>query len=69
MAVTHEYFCSCGNTVSSARFKAGYTTCLECGEIQARQVRHCVVPMHKSNYIVVSDPKMLTYLNPKRGGI
>lgn len=63
----HE--CGCGNSISSARYRAGYTICLECGETQARQVKHCIVPMHKSNYIVVSDRKMLAYLNPKRGGI
>ena len=40
--------------VEKRRVDKGYTTCLPCGEREARAVNHCVVPMHKSNYIVVS---------------
>ena len=49
------------------RWKAGYFTCLGCGEEQARAVKHCVVPMHKSNYVVVSDRNLLTGVNQKGG--
>ena len=49
------------------RWKAGYFTCLACGEEQARAVKHCVVPMHKSNYVVVSDRNLLTGVNQKGG--
>jgi hypothetical protein len=38
-------------------------TCLRCGEADARRVRHTVVPMHKSNYVVVSDRELLKCLN------
>jgi hypothetical protein len=47
--------------------KAGYFTCLACGEEQARAVKHCIVPMHKSNYVVVSDRNLLTGVNQKGG--
>ena len=53
----------CGTNVSRARAGLGYETCLECGEQQARMVKHCVVPMAKSNYIVVSDKELLKGLN------
>ena len=46
---------------------AGYFTCLACGEEQARAVKHCIVPMHKSNYVVVSDRNLLTGVNQKGG--
>jgi ribosomal protein L37AE/L43A len=49
------------------RWQAGYFTCLPCGEEQARAVKHCVVPMHKSNYVVVSDRNLLTGVNQKGG--
>jgi hypothetical protein len=42
-------------------------TCLACGEEQARAVKHCIVPMHKSNYVVVSDRNLLTGVNQKGG--
>jgi len=45
----------------------GYTTCLECGEKQAKLVRHTIVPMHKSNYVVISDPSLLVGVNVKSG--
>lgn len=32
----------------------------------ARQVKHTVVPMNKSNYMLVTDRSLLTQLNPKR---
>jgi hypothetical protein len=44
-----------------------YFTCLACGEEQARAVKHCIVPMHKSNYVVVSDRNLLTGVNQKGG--
>jgi hypothetical protein len=49
------------------RWKLGFYTCLSCGEEQAREVKHCVVPMHKSNYVVVSDRNLLTGVNQKGG--
>ena len=61
--------CRCGNDIAKARSDAGYLTCLDCGEREAQMVKHCVVPMHKSNYVVVTDRKMLCFLNPKRGGL
>jgi hypothetical protein len=40
-------------------------TCLACGESQARKVKHTIVPMNKSNCIVVTDRTILRQLNPK----
>ena len=62
----HPQLCHCGEPVPTARYQLGYLTCLSCGEKAAKRVRHCVVPMNKSNYIVVSDPSVLAQLNPKR---
>ena len=60
-------FCiRCGSNMAEGRMSLGYNTCLPCGEKQAKQVRHCIVPMNKSNYIVVSDAAILKQLNPKR---
>ncbi len=42
---------------------AGLITCLRCGEADAKKVRHTIVPMHKSNYVVVSDRALLKCLN------
>jgi len=31
-------------------------------EAAARRVKHCIVPMHKSNYMVVTDLELLKQL-------
>lgn len=59
---THCY----GGHVEYRRWKAGYTTCLPCGEEQARQKKHTVAPLNKSNYMLFTDADMLKQLNPKR---
>ena len=57
-------FCRmCGNGVDPRRYQLGFNTCLECGERNAKRVRHTVVPMHKSNYTVVTDRDLLQWLN------
>ena len=56
----------CGDKVSSKRHELGYATCLFCGEEEARSYKHTIVPMNKSNYIVVTDMALLGKLNPKR---
>jgi hypothetical protein len=47
----------------------GYTICLECGEEAARQERlsWCVAPMHKSNYMLITNKADLSGLNNKGG--
>jgi len=57
----------CGDEYNTRRYELGFLTCLTCGEKQARAVNHTIVPMHKSNYIVVRDRKTLRQLNPKLG--
>ena len=49
--------------VADGRIEAGFITCLECGEADAKKVKHTVVPMHKSNYVVVTDRSLLLCLN------
>jgi hypothetical protein len=57
----------CDTNIPIGRFKLGYDTCLDCGEVEARKVRHTVVPLHKSNYIVVSNKEDLKGINNKGG--
>jgi DNA-directed RNA polymerase subunit RPC12/RpoP len=58
----------CSMPVELKRVQYGYATCLSCGDKLASRVRHTVVPMHKSNYVVASSLSMLKQLNPKRSG-
>lgn len=57
----------CGEYLSAGRWSLGYKTCLQCGEAQARQERHTIVPMHKSNYIPVFNRQDLMGINNKGG--
>ena len=59
---THCY----GERVPPARAKLGYRTCLSCGELTAKKQQHTIVPMNKSNYMLVTDMNVLKQLNPKR---
>ena len=55
--------CKCGNDIHPRRYSAGYHLCTDCGEKEARKVKHCIVPMHKSNYVVVTNRQILAQLN------
>jgi len=62
-------FCTeCAELIPIRRADLGYTTCMPCGELIARARKHTIVPMHKSNYMVVTDREMLKQLTrPGRG--
>lgn len=64
-----RYLCTnCyGGHVEYRRWKAGYTTCLPCGETLAKQKKHTIAPMHKSNYMVFTDLNDLKGINNKGG--
>jgi hypothetical protein len=68
MSDHHPLICTAcyAERVPPARSRLGYRTCLSCGEIQAKQKKHTVAPMNKSNYILFTDPSLLKQLNPKR---
>ena len=53
--------------VLPARRALGYTTCPPCGETDARARKHTIVPMHKSNYLVVTNKEDLIGVNQKGG--
>ena len=58
------------NDVPAARWAAGYRTCMSCGDKLARATVRTVVPMPKSNYILVTDPSLLVGLNSShKGGV
>lgn len=56
----------CGKPFALKRQEIGKVTCLPCGDKQAHNVKHCVVPLNKSNYMLVTDRNTLKQLNPKR---
>lgn len=68
MTEDSRYLCTkCyGGTVPLQRWQLGKTTCMPCGQKQALEVNHCVVPLDKSSYMLVTDPQTLKQLNPKR---
>lgn len=53
--------------VEPHRAKAPRPTCMTCGEKLARQVKHTIAPMHKSNYMVFTDMNDLKGINNKGG--
>ena len=55
------------NNVPQARRQLGYATCLPCGEKAASKVRHTVVNMHKSNYMLFTNLDDLKGINNKGG--
>ena len=57
----------CGGVVAEARWALGYRECLQCGEYRARQRVHTIAPLHKSNYMVISNRAELLGLNNKGG--
>ena len=57
----------CGDTVAEARWALGYDVCMDCGEHAARQRKHTIAPLHKSNYMVISNRAELLGLNNKGG--
>lgn len=64
MSEDTRYLCpECGGYVDHRRVKLGYKLCLDCGDIAAKQRRHTIVPMAKSNYVVVTDIDLLKGLN------
>ena len=63
-----NYVCiNCGEHVPTGRHELGYKTCLSCGENEANKVKHCVAPMHKSNYMLFTNPDDLKGINNKGG--
>ena len=56
----------CGDEFPAGRRALGYTVCLPCGDYAARQVRHCVAPLSKSNYVMITNYAELAQLNPKK---
>lgn len=56
----------CGCLYPAARRNLGYRTCLDCGDIAARQVKFTVmIPFSKGAYQVVSRED-IAHTNPKR---
>lgn len=57
-------FCRvCGEDISIGRWELGYKFCLPCGDEVAKKVVRCVVPVAKSNYVMVTDIELLKGLN------
>jgi hypothetical protein len=54
-------------TVDPRRVKLGYKSCMDCGEDISRKKRHTIVPMHKSNYVVLTNMDDLKGINNKGG--
>jgi hypothetical protein len=59
----------CDDDIDPRRAALGYKLCLFCGEEAAREERKgwTVVPMHKSNYVLLVDRKDLMGINNKGG--
>jgi hypothetical protein len=59
----------CDDDIDPRRAALGYKLCLFCGEEAAREERKgwTIVPMHKSNYVLLVDRKDLPGIGNKGG--
>jgi hypothetical protein len=69
--MSKDSFCcrQCGAAMDNRRWYAGYTSCMSCGDAQASLARKSwtVAPMHKSNYVLITNHDDLTGINNKGG--
>lgn len=66
----HKHFCRlCGDDseLTQKRWVKGHKFCINCGDEIAKQRKFCVAPMHKSNYMLITDRADLHGLNNKGG--
>lgn len=63
----YGFECECGEEVDARRIALGYQTCLVCGEKEAKQRKFTIAPMHKSNYMLITNREDLKGLNNKGG--
>lgn len=56
----------CGEIYPIERMRIGFALCLPCGDEIAKERKFTIVPMHKSNYVAVTNAVDLKQLNPKR---
>lgn len=57
---------TCGDDFPAARRALGYTTCLPCGDYQARLVRFTVMPAYSKGAYQVVSKSDIAHTNPKR---
>jgi hypothetical protein len=59
----------CDDDIDPRRFALGYRVCLPCGEEAAREERRgwCIAPLHKSNYVLLTNKEDLKGINNKGG--
>jgi hypothetical protein len=71
MSEDSRYLCTAcyGGYVPHARWRLGYSTCLECGQqrAKAKARKLTIAPMHKSNYVLITNREDLKGLNNKGG--
>jgi ribosomal protein L37AE/L43A len=57
----------CGMQYAAERLSIGYAVCMPCGDDLASKVVRTVAPMHKSNYMMITDMSDLKGINNKGG--
>lgn len=57
----------CGLPIHAGRAALGYVNCRVCSEVLGAKVTRTVAPMHKSNYVLVSNRADLVGFNNKGG--
>jgi ribosomal protein L37AE/L43A len=57
----------CGTTYDIVRYDIGFKVCMSCGDEIAKAVKRTVVPMHKSNLVMITNREDLIGINNKGG--
>lgn len=59
----------CGDVYQEQRFRLGFAVCLDCGDEIAKKLntKRTIAPMHKSNYVLITNMEDLKGLNNKGG--
>jgi len=57
----------CDEQYSTERWRLGYKLCMPCGEKLSKDTVRTIVPMHKSNYMMITDMEDLKGINNKGG--
>lgn len=57
----------CEEFIPAERVALGYMLCISCAEKHPQKVTRTIVPMHKSNYMPITDKRDLKGINNKGG--